>query len=199
MTSKPVLKTWVDGVTVFAEELNSQLRDSINAIWVGTNANDMERYVDANNKARIPIGVNSQVLTVNSGIPGWAWGKPKDGFKVVSSFTTSSTSMVDVTSSSFTLTTTAKSDIFALMVGQVLINTNTTAELYLSINGVSTLAMEMGGNCSGLNLTFPVNSFVRYTSLAAGTHTIKLMALSNAGTSITFKSGSIYAWAWPVP
>jgi hypothetical protein len=199
MASKPSMKTWVADELVTAENLNTNIRDAFNSLWVGSSANDLERYVDANNKARIPIGVNGQVLSVVSGIPSWAWGKPKDGFKVVSSFTTNSTSMVDVTSSSFTLTTTVKSDILALMVGHILINTNTTAEIDLCINGVSTVAIEAGGNCNGLNLTFPVNSFVRYTSLAAGTHTIKLMALSSAGTNITFKSGSIYAWSWPVP
>lgn len=68
-------RTWVYGETVTEAQLNEQIRDNQNAMWVGTTAGDMDFYTSNSGKSRIGIGNVGDVLTVNSStVPAWAAG-----------------------------------------------------------------------------------------------------------------------------
>src|SRR5574338_529518 len=71
--AKTNYRNWIPGEIVTAAQLNEQIRDNGNAIWVGTTAGDMDFYSTATTQTRIPIGSVGQVLQVlTGGIPGWA-------------------------------------------------------------------------------------------------------------------------------
>jgi hypothetical protein len=68
-------RTWVYGETVTEAQFNEQFRDNLNAIWVGTNAGDMDYYTSNAAKSRIGIGNVGDVLSVNSStVPTWIGG-----------------------------------------------------------------------------------------------------------------------------
>ena len=68
-------RTWTYGETVTEAQFNEQIRDNFNAVWVGTNAGDMDYYTSNATKARIGIGNVGDVLTVGSGtVPTWGGG-----------------------------------------------------------------------------------------------------------------------------
>lgn len=70
--AKTDYKTWQSLTPLTADDLNQQVRDNGNAIWVGTTAGDMDYYVSAYNKTRIPIGSNGQTLKAIGGVPTWS-------------------------------------------------------------------------------------------------------------------------------
>jgi len=55
-------RTWVYGETVTEAQFNEQFRDNLNAIWVGTNAGDMDYYTSNATKSRLAGG------TANAGV-----------------------------------------------------------------------------------------------------------------------------------
>jgi hypothetical protein len=64
--------TWVQNAILTYTQLNQQLRDNLNAIWVGTTLGDIEYYSSATAKTKIPIGTLHQSLKVVAGIPTWS-------------------------------------------------------------------------------------------------------------------------------
>jgi len=69
--AKKAYRTWSTGEIVTAAQLNEQIRDNGNAIWVGLAPGDMDYYSAADAKTRIGIGTETQVLKVVNGVPTW--------------------------------------------------------------------------------------------------------------------------------
>ena len=49
-------RTWTYGETVTEAQFNEQLRDNFNAVWVGTNAGDIDYYTSSTTKTRLAGG-----------------------------------------------------------------------------------------------------------------------------------------------
>lgn len=64
-------KSWVTGDIVTAPQLNEEIRDQLNSIWVGQQAGDLEYYTSGSTKQRIPVGTNGYILKVVNGVPAW--------------------------------------------------------------------------------------------------------------------------------
>jgi hypothetical protein len=64
-------KTWAALEVVTAAMLNEQISANMNAIWVGTNAGDMEYYSSATAKTRIAKGAAGQFLKSDGSLPAW--------------------------------------------------------------------------------------------------------------------------------
>lgn len=69
--AKKAYRTWSTGEIVTAAQLNEQIRDNGNAIWVGQAPGDMDYYSAADAKSRLGIGTETQVLKVVNGVPAW--------------------------------------------------------------------------------------------------------------------------------
>lgn len=77
--------TAVTGVTFTAAQFNTNVRDNLNAIWVGTTAGDVEYYSSATAKARVALGANGSIMYVTSSAPAWlAVGTENQVLKVTS-------------------------------------------------------------------------------------------------------------------
>lgn len=63
--------TAVSGATFTAAQFNTNVRDNLNAIWVGTTAGDMDYYSSSTAKSRVAIGANGSYLSSNGSAPGW--------------------------------------------------------------------------------------------------------------------------------
>lgn len=70
--TKKTFRTWSTGEIVTAAQLNEQIRDNGNAIWVGTTNGDIEYYTASDSKSRLAIGTAGQSLKVVAGVPAWA-------------------------------------------------------------------------------------------------------------------------------
>lgn len=94
--AKKAYKTWVQGELVTANTLNEQIKDNGNALWVGDTAGDMEYYSAADQKTKVPIGANGQVLRVTSGlIPAWTYmANNRQGGNATNWFSSGSTNYV---------------------------------------------------------------------------------------------------------
>lgn len=68
-------RTWTIGELVTKALLDVEVRDHLNALWVGTTAGDLEYYINATRKGRIGIGTNGQILQVIAGVPTWVSGE----------------------------------------------------------------------------------------------------------------------------
>ncbi len=57
-----------------AAQFNTNIRDNLNAIWVGTAAGDLDYYISAVAKARLAKGTARQVLRMNAAADAPEWG-----------------------------------------------------------------------------------------------------------------------------
>lgn len=69
--TKKTYRTWLTGELVTATMFNEQIRDNGNELWKGTTKGDIDYYDSATEKVRLPIGDETHVLTVKSGVPSW--------------------------------------------------------------------------------------------------------------------------------
>lgn len=63
--------TAVTGATFTAAQFNTNVRDNLNAIWVGTTAGDMDYYSGASAKTRVAIGSAYTFWKSNGSAPAW--------------------------------------------------------------------------------------------------------------------------------
>lgn len=64
--------TAVTGATFTAAQFNTNVRDNLNAIWVGTSAGDVEYYSSSSAKARLAKpSVDALLKNTSSGVPSW--------------------------------------------------------------------------------------------------------------------------------
>lgn len=71
MTDFVTPRTWTVGELVTKAMLDEQVRDNMNAIWVGTTAGDMDYYVDSNTKSRLAMTAGGVLRSTAAGIPAW--------------------------------------------------------------------------------------------------------------------------------
>jgi hypothetical protein len=64
-------RTWVVGETVTAAQFNQQIRDNLNALWVGTTAGDMAYFTSNTARARLGIGAAGSLLRSTGSAPAW--------------------------------------------------------------------------------------------------------------------------------
>lgn len=64
-------RTWNIGEVVTKTMLDQQIRDNMNAIWVGTTAGDIDYYTSATAKSRVAIGANGGILKSTGSAPSW--------------------------------------------------------------------------------------------------------------------------------
>lgn len=67
-------RTWVYGETVTEAQLNEQIRDNENAMWVGTTAGDMDFYTSSTTKTRVGIGGVGYQMSSDGSVPVWIAG-----------------------------------------------------------------------------------------------------------------------------
>jgi len=61
----------VTGQTYLASDYNTYVKDNMTALWPYTTAGDLAYATGSNALTRLGLGSNSQVLTVDSGVPKW--------------------------------------------------------------------------------------------------------------------------------
>jgi hypothetical protein len=71
MTDFTTPRTWNIGELITKAMLDVHVRDNINAVWVGTNAGDLDYYTASVRKARLAIGSNYKVLRSTGTAPSW--------------------------------------------------------------------------------------------------------------------------------
>ena len=63
--------TAVSGATFTAAQFNTNVRDNLNAIWVGTTAGDVDYYTSSSAKTRLAIGGAGTFLKSSGSAPTW--------------------------------------------------------------------------------------------------------------------------------
>lgn len=63
--------TAVTGNTFTAAQFNTNVRDNLSAIWVGTTAGDMDYYTGSTAKSRLAIGAAGSLLRSTGSAPAW--------------------------------------------------------------------------------------------------------------------------------
>lgn len=132
--STDLVKDGATAIATLGQDVDTQLK----ALNPSTTLGDIEyRSSTANTNTRLPIGTTGQVLTVASGVPAWATPAPGGGkvLQVVSTaktdtFSTSSTSFVDVTGLSVSITpssTSSKILVIAQIMSSGTLNVNNAA------------------------------------------------------------------------
>jgi hypothetical protein len=198
--------TAVTGATYQASDYNTGTKGNFTAVWVGTTAGDLDYYTSATAKSRLAKGTALQYLRMNSGAtaPEWATLSIAGALHasgIVTSQTaqaTSSTTLIDITLMTTTLTLTKPCTIVAAAYGGHFMNYGLHPGIFaISIDGtVDTYGMTSHRNTE-YTYPYPCVTMWRVTGVAAGSRVVKLKFMTdNAGETLTFHSGRLIALAF---
>lgn len=191
-------KTWTEGSVLSAAELNEQIRDNGNALWVGTTAGDLDYYTSSTDKARLGISTIYKLLAVNSAGTAPAWTALGTilpiGISSAISTSTTSTSYADVTNGTVTLTLNSTSTVLMFAQGCVTSASGDTEYVKGFIG-----ATETPESIVTITAAKPMNwnYIAGLASVAAGSVTCKLKFKSGTGNTVNLYNGKLFALAIP--
>lgn len=204
--------TAVTGATFTAAQFNTNVRDNLNAIWVGTTAGDIDYYTGATAKARLAApaalsllqhnatapswlakGTALQYLRVKSDLSGFEWSSAGNNAVIATRFSStsthsySSTSERDMPNSSGTISVATQSTVIVIAAVVAACGTSPTTNCWfqylISIDGTSGAITQLSYS-SGIGL--PVVTTGIKTGVAAGSRTIKLREKEGYGGGVAY-------------
>ena len=210
MTTFSTPRTWNVGELVTKAMLDQQIRDNMNAIWVGTTAGDMEYYTAANAKTRLAVvaggilyggasapaylatpastsvlqkasGSGAPVWLAQNSIPGILHKTTQKNFNTGGQVITA-TSYSAITNATVNIVTTVTCDILMIVHGDMAVS---------SPGGGAFIQPVIGGTAGGDAVAaFTSNAYFtpfcisyRVDSVAAGTITCKIQGRANTSGS----------------
>lgn len=196
--------TAVTGATFTAAQFNTNVRDNLNAIWVGTTAGDIDYYTSATAKSRLGIGTSGRRLKSDGSVPSWAYGGVitylSQAVTAGDVNITGSTSFQDVTGLSLSPTLSAGPTytVVAFFAGSLGVTNAAGPSDYARVN-ISIDGTSMGSaTWPGMNVggqTVPVAAVFRKTGVASGSRTIKVQAKTENASETAVVSGTLICFA----
>lgn len=197
-------RTWNVGELVTKAMLDEQIRDNLNAIWVGTAAGDIDYYSSATTKSKLAKPSVASLLAMDSsGVPSWLAITSVGGLHAKGTVDfapggqTFSGAWADITGATLDLVLTATCTIIVL--AQVVGYNNTAGNAFLVravVNGAADPATNLPFN-GGASIARNENLSYEYYAInvPAGTRTVKLQC-EQQGTNNVVERGRLIALAF---
>ena len=195
--------TAVTGATFTAAQFNTNVRDNLNAIWVGTTAGDIDYYSGATTKARLAKPAALSMLTNDAaGAIAWATNGRVHAIGFDESTTLTSTTSVtgtNITGLTLDLTLTQTCTVLLWMWASVnasVGSTPTQAAMLLGSIGGTAQTFDNSTPRSYIQAYNPISSFQRRTGVTAATVTcLAKIATTDASRQADALGGKILAVA----
>lgn len=216
--SSPI--TAVTGATFTAAQFNTSVRDNLNAIWVGTNAGDLDYYTSSSVKTRLAFTSGGVLYGSTSSAPAWLAApgsvtsyltKATSGIPVYASIgilsaigyasfapaqTSTSTSFADITNATTTLTLPVGNTYTVMALAGVVGSVNTggfSCQVCAMIDGTidpNQLSL------TSATVNSPIAVGYRRTGIASGSRIVKLQfRVFGSGATATADRGWLLALA----
>lgn len=198
------LKTWVAGELVTAAMMNEQVRDKLAELYKYTTKGDLMVASGALSLARLGVGANGRALVADSTqAVGMRWGgvSPVVGYvEKTTEFSTASSTPVDVTGLTVSLTLPVTSTIVAWCTGTLRADQlYATSTLKLMIDGtLGAVFANKSCNSSSTDVSWvPYGLVYCRTGIAAGARIIKAQMYGSGTGNAILAAGNILALAYP--